>query len=86
MNCTMSRSASRFAEAEAGHHDLRRASRSSSPAGCTKLADAHVDDQAPASASVVTGDPGAGKTLFFRAIAGLWPWGSGRIGLPEARP
>ena len=32
---------------------------------------------------LITGDPGAGKTLFFRAIAGLWPWGSGRIGLPK---
>ena len=31
---------------------------------------------------MITGDPRAGKTLFFRAIAGLWPWGGGRIGMP----
>ena len=35
---------------------------------------------------LVTGHPGAGKTLFFRAIAGLWPWGSGRISLPADEP
>lgn len=53
----------------------------SSPEGCTKLADSHVEIH-PGERVMVTGEPGAGKTLFFRAIAGLWPWGSGRIGLP----
>ncbi|MER9426337.1 ABC transporter ATP-binding protein/permease [Mesorhizobium sp. M0317] len=52
-----------------------------SPEGCTKLSDSHVEIH-PGERVVITGDPGAGKTLFFRAIAGLWPWGSGRIGLP----
>ena len=70
-----------FTEAEAGHltfDDIQVAS----PAGCTKLADAHVDIKL-GERVVVTGDPGVGKTLFFRAIAGLWPWGSGRIGMPK---
>ena len=49
--------------------------------GCTKLAEKHVRIDA-GERVLVTGDPGAGKTLFFRAIAGLWPWGSGRIGVP----
>ncbi|QIA21626.1 ABC transporter ATP-binding protein/permease [Mesorhizobium sp. AA22] len=49
--------------------------------GCTKLAKPHVEIRA-GERVMITGDPRAGKTLFFRAIAGLWPWGSGRIGMP----
>ncbi|MBZ9699811.1 MULTISPECIES: ABC transporter ATP-binding protein/permease [unclassified Mesorhizobium] len=52
-----------------------------SPGGCTRLADQHVEIHA-GERVMLTGEPGAGKTLFFRAIAGLWPWGSGRIGMP----
>lgn len=52
-----------------------------SPDGCTKLAEPHVEIRA-GDRVMITGDPSAGKTLFFRAIAGLWPWGSGRIGMP----
>lgn len=52
-----------------------------SPDGCTKLAEPHVEISA-GERVMITGDPRAGKTLFFRAIAGLWPWGSGRIGMP----
>ncbi|RTM05534.1 MAG: ABC transporter ATP-binding protein/permease [Hyphomicrobiales bacterium] len=52
-----------------------------SPDGCTKLAEPHVDIRA-GERVMVTGESRAGKALFFRAIAGLWPWGSGRIGMP----
>jgi putative ATP-binding cassette transporter len=35
---------------------------------------------------LVRGDPGTGKSTFVRAMAGLWPWGSGQILRPrEAR-
>jgi putative ATP-binding cassette transporter len=49
--------------------------------GCTRLAEPNVEIGA-GERVLVTGEPGAGKTLFFRAVAGLWPWGGGRIGLP----
>ncbi len=29
--------------------------------------------------------PGTSKTLLFRALAGLWPWGSGRVTAPGER-
>jgi putative ATP-binding cassette transporter len=32
---------------------------------------------------LVLGAPGTGKTQLFRALAGLWPWGSGRIIRPQ---
>ena len=33
---------------------------------------------------LIVGESGTGKTILFRAIAGLWPWGSGRIVLPSS--
>ncbi len=32
---------------------------------------------------LISGAPGEGKTPLFRALAGLWPWGSGRITFPR---
>jgi putative ATP-binding cassette transporter len=32
---------------------------------------------------LILGAPGTGKTQLFRALAGLWPWGSGSISRPR---
>ncbi len=53
-----------------------------SPDGCTRLEGGKAVVK-KGEHVLVTGDPGTGKTLFFRALAGLWPWGSGRIGMPK---
>src|SRR5450631_4413714 len=33
--------------------------------------------------ALIVGSPGTGKTQLFRALAGLWPWGSGQIARPK---
>ncbi len=34
---------------------------------------------------LILGAPGTGKTQLFRALAGLWPWGSGHITRPQGQ-
>jgi vitamin B12/bleomycin/antimicrobial peptide transport system ATP-binding/permease protein len=53
-----------------------------SPAGCIKLEEARAELKR-GERVLVTGDSGTGKTLLFRALAGLWPWGKGRITRPR---
>ncbi|HEX3848127.1 MAG TPA: ABC transporter ATP-binding protein/permease [Steroidobacteraceae bacterium] len=33
--------------------------------------------------ALILGAPGTGKTQLFRALAGLWPWGAGRVVRPS---
>ncbi len=51
--------------------------------GCTTLSERHVEI-ALGDRVLVVGEPGTGKTALFLAIAGLWPWGAGRIALPQS--
>jgi vitamin B12/bleomycin/antimicrobial peptide transport system ATP-binding/permease protein len=39
----------------------------------------------PGESVLVTGPSGSGKSTLFRAIAGIWPFGSGRLTKPAAR-
>lgn len=34
---------------------------------------------------LLTGESGSGKSTLIRALAGLWPWGSGAIAMPEGK-
>ncbi len=57
--------------------DLRVAS----PVGCVMLNEPHANMNA-SERVLITGDNGEHKALLFRAIGGLWPWGSGQITHP----
>jgi putative ATP-binding cassette transporter len=53
-----------------------------SPAGATMLAEKKIEIKAGERVLIV-GESGTGKTLLFRALAGLWPWGAGRVARPR---
>jgi vitamin B12/bleomycin/antimicrobial peptide transport system ATP-binding/permease protein len=57
--------------------DLRVAS----PIGCVMLSESHTDMNANERV-LIAGENGEEKALLFRAIGGLWPWGSGQITHP----
>ena len=40
------------------------------------LSERHVEI-APGDHVLILGEPGTGKSVLFRALAGLWPWGAG---------
>ena len=54
----------------------------SSPSGCTLLQETKVQIKRGERVLIV-GESGTGKTLLFRALAGLWPWGSGTVTHPK---
>ena len=48
---------------------------------CTRLVEGSLT-VASGERVQITGESGDSETLFFRALAGMWPWGQGRIRLP----
>jgi putative ATP-binding cassette transporter len=52
------------------------------PNGATLLEKASVAFR-PGERTLVTGPSGSGKTTLFRALAGIWPFGSGRVEVPK---
>jgi vitamin B12/bleomycin/antimicrobial peptide transport system ATP-binding/permease protein len=52
-----------------------------SPGECATLDQARVE-VSPGERIQIIGKPKSGKSTLFRALAGMWPWGSGTIQLP----
>ncbi|MBL6457288.1 ABC transporter ATP-binding protein/permease [Belnapia sp. T6] len=50
--------------------------------GSVVIGEANAEIQ-PGERVLILGESGTGKSTLFRAIAGLWPWGSGEIRIPE---
>lgn len=50
--------------------------------GCDQLSESSVVVK-QGERLLIEGTPGTGKTLLFRALAGLWPWGSGQVTRPN---
>jgi putative ATP-binding cassette transporter len=53
-----------------------------SPAGCLMLSESHAKMN-PGERVFITAENGEDRALLFRAIGGLWPWGSGQITHPD---
>ena len=53
------------------------------PTGAPLVTAGQRHDRRAASRVLVTGPSGSGKSTLFRAIAGIWPFGSGRVVVPK---
>jgi putative ATP-binding cassette transporter len=51
------------------------------PSGAIRLSETHLA-LSPGERVLIAGERGADRTLLFRALIGLWPWGKGRVVRP----
>jgi putative ATP-binding cassette transporter len=70
-----------YAAGKAGEFEIDDL-RIASPSGCSMLQERKVQIKSGERVLIV-GESGAGKTLLFRTLAGLWPWGRGSIAYPS---
>jgi vitamin B12/bleomycin/antimicrobial peptide transport system ATP-binding/permease protein len=70
-----------YAEGESGKMTIENL-RIDSPSGADVFKEQDITIRTGEHVLIV-GAPGTGKTLLFRALAGLWPWGSGRVTRPS---
>lgn len=83
-------------DCDSGESSGRKISIVQSDADALRLTNLHVDtpdgivviDNAttaikPGEKVLIIGGSGSGKTTLFRAVAGVWPWGSGTIEVPR---
>ena len=83
---TTSAKASGIDVADVGGHVLRVIDvRSQTPTG-EPIAPGVSFDVAPRERALLSGPSGCGKTTLLRAIAGIWPHGTGRIERPSVPP
>jgi len=67
---------------ERGAAPALRGVRLDTPRGAPIVADATIA-VAPGERVLLTGPSGSGKSTLFRALAGIWPYGSGRVEQPD---
>ncbi|HZO21740.1 MAG TPA: ABC transporter ATP-binding protein/permease [Steroidobacteraceae bacterium] len=70
-----------YAEGPAGQMTIE-ALEIASPVGYDMLREREIVVKA-GERILIIGAPGTGKTLLFRALAGLWPWGAGSVTHPK---
>jgi putative ATP-binding cassette transporter len=75
-----SRSRITYAQGPAGNFEFEKL-RISGSTGGSMLKEDRVQIHA-GERVLITAESGTGKTLLFRALAGLWPWGSGSVTHP----
>ena len=74
-----------YAEGEPGRFIIENLSVVSPTGGRDMIRERHVEVRTGERLLILC-ERGTGRTQLFRALAGLWPWGEGRVVLPKDEP